>query len=161
MSPRRSAKMPSRQRRVAGARAASRQPEFNELTHLVSDIRTRLSRLSQMHVNPADSPFQQPRPHFRRAPSAARVEAEALYRLVQTGRDSLENVRGLIAVPPKFEQGVKELGRSDARVQKTLMASLRFRMQVSNEFESIVAEDRPFAEDHPVAVAAGASSGNP
>ena len=85
--------------------------------------------------------------------SPARVEAEALYHMVQAGRDTVDNVRELIAVPPKLEAYVRDLSFPNAGEQKKLLASLRFRKQVSKEFESLVTGEQ-------VAAAAGAGSGN-
>lgn len=86
--------------------------------------------------------FQRSLQHARPNRSPARVEAEALYRLVQAGKDSVNDVRNLITVPPRLEQQVKELRYAEPAEQKRLLAGLRFRKQVLREFENLVAGNR-------------------
>jgi hypothetical protein len=154
MSRRRSAKGFSGSRHIADARAHSRQPEVIELKQLVSDIRVRLSRLSEAYGESMSFQLKQhyARPRLYRSP--ARVEAEALYHMVQAGRDSVDNVRALIAVPPNLEVYVQDLNFPNPGEQKKLLASLKFRKQVMKEFDELVVGERL------AAVAVGTGSGN-
>lgn len=154
MSRRRSAKIPSGSKRIADERTPALQPEFLEFKQLLGDIRVRLSRLSRTYGEPMNFHSRQryARPRSYRSP--ARVEAEALYHMVQAGRDSVDNVRALIAVPPNLEAHVRDLSFPDPGDQEKLLASLKFRKQVMKEFENLVLGESA------VAVAVGAGSGN-
>lgn len=153
MSRRPSAKRSSGSRRTAAGSRLSRQPDVIEFKQLLGDIRVRLSRLSQTHGEPMNFRFHQSCTPRRPSRSPARVEAEALYHMVQSGRDTIDNVRELIAVPPKLEAYVRDFSFPNSGEQKRLLASLKFRKQVSKEFESLVTGGQ-------VAAAVGAGSGN-
>ena len=141
--------------RPAAALAVSHQKsEFAEFQQLLGDIRLNLSQMSGTYDEPSKCGFQHTYAHRRPYRSPAVVEAEALYRLVQTGKDTLDSVRGLIAVPLHLEAHVKDLQYSDPDDQRRLLASLRFRKQVLKEFEHLV------KKEHSPAVAEGVSSGN-
>ena len=73
---------------------------------------------------------------------------------MQAGRDTIDNVRELIAVPPKLEAYVRDIRFPNPGDQKKLLASLKFRKQVSKEFESLVTGGQV------AAAAVGAGSGN-
>jgi hypothetical protein len=155
MSRRRSAKIRSGTRRVASHGTVSGANDILEFKQLLEGIREGLSRLSESYGEPMSFEIQQryARPRAYRSP--ARVEAEALYHMVQAGRDSVDNVRALIAVPPRLESFVRDSGFASYGEQKKLLASLKFRKQVLEEFESLVLGDQSEAM-----AAAGASSGN-
>lgn len=89
--------------------------------------------------------YRQKYTHPRPYRSPARVEAEVLYRLVQTGKDSLESIRGLIAAPPQLEAHVRDLNLSNPDDERKLLASLKFRKEVLTEFESLVVEENSSA----------------
>ncbi len=74
--------------------------------------------------------------------------------MVQAGRDSVDNVRALIAVPSNLEAYVRDINFPNPGEQKKLLASLKFRKQVMKEFDDLVVGERM------AAVAAGAGSGN-
>lgn len=154
MSRRRSAKNFSGSRHIVDPMANSGQPEVIELKQLVSDIRVSLSRLSEAYGEPMTFQFKQryARPRLYRSP--ARVEAEALYHMVQAGRDSIDNVRALIEVPPNLEAYVMDLDFRNPGEQKKLLATLKFRKQVMKEFNDLVVGEQV------AAVAVGVGSGN-
>jgi hypothetical protein len=151
---RRRSRISSGSQGLAAQSPLSRQTDIIEFKRLLGEIRARLSRLSQTQGETMSFHFQQAYTQRRPNRSPARVEAEALYHMVQSGRDTIDNVRELIAVPPKLEAYVRELSFPHAGEQKRLLASLRFRQQVSKEFESLVTGEQV------AAVAAGAGSGN-
>lgn len=155
MSRRRSVKTALGSRHAVGPAASSRNSELVEFQQLIGDIRVRLSRLSRNYGEPMNFRFQQGRAYPRPHRSPARVEAEALYRLVQTGKDSLDSVRSLITVPPQLEAHVRDLSFPGPDDRRKLLASLKFRKQVLVEFENLVASDLA------PAVAEGVSSANP
>lgn len=142
MSPRRRVKVFSSPGRVAQNTAVSGQSDCIELKQLVTDIQTRLSRLSKGQGETMNFRFRRSLPHTRPSRSPARVEAEALYRLVQAGRDSVNDVRNLITVPPRLEQQVKDLPSAEPAERKRLLAGLRFRRQVLREFDNLVAREQ-------------------
>jgi hypothetical protein len=78
------------------------------------------------------------RPRPTRSP--ARIEAEALFRMVQAGRHSVANVRELIAVPPGLEEQTKQGDLLTGVDRNRLLATLRFRKQVLKEFDTLVSE---------------------
>lgn len=135
--------------------AAAPDKDVLELKQLVGDIVLKLSRMSHTHGEQMNFHSREGYTNHRIYRSPARVEAEALYHLVQLGRDSVENVRELIAVPPKFEAEVRDLSYPNSADQRKLLATLRFRRQVLVEFESLVVKDQ---EPVPVAAAVGAGS---
>lgn len=145
MKRRRSATVPLNSRHIARGTASCQNPEFVEFQNLLGDIRLRLSRLSRTYGEPMNFRFQQAYAHPRPYCSPARVEAEALYRLVQTGKESLDSIRGLIEVPPHLEVHVRDLNFSNPDDQRTLLASLRFRKQVLKEFETLVVKEQSSA----------------
>ena len=155
MGRRRAVKIRSDSRGSASRKAPSGEPEIFEFKKLIEGIREGLSRLSESYGEPMSFQLQHPYPRSRSYRSPARVEAEALYHMVQAGRDSVDNVRALIAVPPRLEAFVRDSDLATFGEQKKLLASLKFRKQVLKEFESLVLGDRP-----ETAVAAGVSSGN-
>lgn len=154
MSPRRSARNSSGSPSVAVEEPLSQQTDIVEFKQLLGEIRARLSRLSQTQGETMSFHFQHTYTNRRPSRSPARVEAEALYHMVQCGRDTIDNVRDLIAVPPKLEAYVRDLTFPNQGEQKRLLASLKFRKQVSKEFESLVTGEQV------AAAAAGAGSGN-
>lgn len=85
-------------------------------------------------------PSETARPARRPAPSAARVEAEGLYRLVQAGRETISSVRKLIAISGGLDEQLKNIDSLDAKDRKKLLDMLKFRKQVREEFERLVAE---------------------
>lgn len=147
MSPRRPVRILSSPGGVAKKAAVSGQSDYIQLKQLLADIQVRLSRLSQGHGELMNFHFRRSLPHTRPNRSPARVEAEALYRLVQAGKDSVNDVRNLIAVPPRLEQQVKELPSAEPAEQRRLLAGLRFRKQVLREFESLVASAHSAGEE--------------
>ena len=151
MSRRRSAKTRSGSKDSAVGSPLSRQPEILEFRKLLGDIRVNLSRLSRTYGEPMRLRFHQDHANHRSYRSPARVEAEALYHMVQVGGDTVDNVRELIAVPPKLEEYVTDPSFPNRADQRRLLASLRFRKQVMKEFEELVVGERS------AAVAAGAS----
>jgi hypothetical protein len=156
MARRRSAKIPSGSRSIDTRKALSPQGEIHEFGRLLEGIREDLSRLSETYGEPMSFQIQQPYARSRLYRSPARVEAEALFHMVQAGRDSVDNVRALIAVPAKLEAYVRDYPFPNSGEQKKLLASLKFRKKVLEEFESLVLGNRMEA-----VVAAGAGSGNP
>ena len=150
---RRRSRISAGSQRAAAQSPLSRQADILEFKQLLAEIRVRLSQLSQTQGETMSFHFHHAYANRRPNRSPARVEAEALYHMVQAGRDTVDNVRELIAVPPKLEAYVRDLSFPNAGEQKKLLASLRFRKQVSKEFESLVTGEQ-------VAAAAGAGSGN-
>jgi hypothetical protein len=133
----------------------SLQPEILEFREMLQEIREGLTRLSETYGEPMSFQIQQDHARSRSYRSPARVEAEALYHMVQAGRDSVDNVRALIAVPPRLEASVRDSDFPNPGEQRKLLASLKFRKQVMQEFESLVLGEQPEA-----VVAAGVGSGN-
>ena len=124
MSRRRSAKTRSGSKDSAVGSPLSRQPEILEFRKLLGDIRVNLSRLSRTYGEPMRLRFHQDHANHRSYRSPARVEAEALYHMVQVGGDTVDNVRELIAVPPKLEEYVTDPSFPNRADQRRLLASL-------------------------------------
>lgn len=141
MRPRRPVKTHSGFRRVAQEAALRGPSDLNELSKLLADIRVRLTRLSQGNGASMDFRFRNSLPHTRPNRSPARVEAEALYRLVQTGKNSVNDIRNLITVPPRLEQEARNLASANAAERKRLLAGLEFRKRVRAEFENLLADE--------------------
>lgn len=89
-----------------------------------------------------DSRFKGACPIKRPVRSPARVEAEALYRLVQKGRETVEGVHKLIEVPPGLEDQMKDARFVNPVERKKLLATIKFRRQVLKEFDEFVAKDK-------------------
>lgn len=142
MGRQRSAKDHSDSGPTARSAAVATERDVVELKGLIADIVLRLSRLSHTQGEIMSFHFQHrfSRPRSYRSP--ARVEAEALYHMVQAGRDTIENVRDLISVPAQMEEQVKDLNYPNPGDQKRLLATLKFRKQVLVEFESLVEGER-------------------
>lgn len=69
---------------------------------------------------------------------SARAEAESLYRLIGNGTALVENVRELIAVPPKIESALREYASSNPADAHWIEGVLRFRKLVARYFERLV-----------------------
>jgi hypothetical protein len=72
--------------------------------------------------------------------SPARIEAEALFRMVLAGGNSVANVRELIAVPPGLEEQTKQGDLLTGVERNRLLNTLRFRKQVLKEFDALVSD---------------------
>lgn len=76
------------------------------------------------------------RPRPTRTP--ARIEAEALLRMVEAGGQSVANVRELISVPPGVEERTRQGDPRSGVERNRLLTTLRFRKQVLKEFDELV-----------------------
>jgi hypothetical protein len=77
---------------------------------------------------------------------SARTEACCLYRLIGQDENTIEELRELIAVPPKTERALRAFARAHAADSGWIEAALKFREAVAREFEHLVREGLPAAE---------------
>ena len=73
------------------------------------------------------------------------AEARGLYKMLSTG-STVEELRALIAVPPRIERALRSYAQENARDACWIEAALRFRQAVAREFERLVAEGAPIVD---------------
>ena len=77
---------------------------------------------------------------------SARTEARCLYRLLGQNGNTVEELRGLIAVPPETERALRTFARAHREDARWIEVALRFRRDVAREFERLVHESVPVIE---------------
>jgi len=77
--------------------------------------------------------------------AGARAEARGLLPLLLSG-STLEEIRELIAVPPRIERVLRAYARTNAEDAYWIEANLKFRQAVGREFERLVREGVPVVE---------------
>jgi len=69
---------------------------------------------------------------------SAVAEARALYEMVACGTESVEGIRGLIAVPPRIERALRAFARAHPEEAHAVEKSLKFRQAVLEVFDAMV-----------------------
>jgi hypothetical protein len=69
---------------------------------------------------------------------SAVAEARALYRMIGHGRNTVESLRDLIAVPPLVERVLLAFARAHPEEAHGIEKNLKFRQAVLEEFERLV-----------------------
>ena len=75
----------------------------------------------------------------------ARAEACALYRMLGD-ENTVEGLRGLIAVPPKIEHALRAFARAHPEEAHGIDSAMKFRQAVAREFERLAQERAAAAE---------------
>jgi hypothetical protein len=78
---------------------------------------------------------------------SAIAEARALYRMIGHGRNTVEALRELIRVPPKIERVLRAFAQAHPEEAPAIKRNLKFRLLVAREFERLVREGVPAAEE--------------
>jgi len=76
----------------------------------------------------------------------ARAEARGLFRMLGHDGNTVEDLRELIAVPPRIERVLRAYAWAHAEDARWIEASLNFRLAVAREFERLLREGIPAAE---------------
>jgi hypothetical protein len=77
---------------------------------------------------------------------SAIAEAHAIYRMLGHDVNTVEELRELIAVPPKIERALRAFAKAHVQDAYWIEATLKFRESVAREFEGLVCDGLQMAD---------------